>query len=400
MFDYTTVPDRRGKDATAVDTPTLNGFELEKTIRPGFDRIPMWVADMNFAVLQCVTAPMAKRLSHPSFGYYTVRDEYFDAIINWHKKRNGVTDIERDQIGYENGLLGGVISALRTILPDGGKVLLHSPAYIGFTHVLDWNHYEIVHSPLKKDTEGIWRMDFADMEAKLKEEQIRVVVFCSPHNPSGRVWTRPELEEAAALFEKYGVTVISDEIWSDLVLPGHKHIPFATVSEYAHENTVELYAPSKTFNLAGLVGSYHVICNKELKDRVKTYERQTIYNQMNVLSMYALMGAYSEEGAAWVDGLVQVLDGNIDLAMEQLGKVDGVSVEKPEGTYMMFLDCEGYCKAHDLTTDALLKKGMEVGVLWQDGRPFGGTHTIRLNLASPRSRIEEAFRRLDSYVWQ
>ncbi len=398
-YDFTTVPDRKGKDAIAVDIPSLNGFEIDKILKAGFDRIPMWVADMNFVVPACITDKVSGRLAHPSFGYFSIRDEYYDSIINWHKSRHGITDITKEQIGYENGLLGGVVSAMKVLLPEGGKVLLHTPAYIGFTHVLKDNHYEIIGSELIKDTNGVWRMDFEDMEKKICEEQIKVGVFCSPHNPSGRVWSREELETAAALFEKYGVTVISDEIWSDLVLFGNEHIPFASVSPYAHEHTIELYAPSKTFNLAGLIGSYHVIYNPELKRKIETYENETSYNHLNVLSMYALIGAYSEEGSEWVDELVDVLSENVNYALSQLSRITGVSVEKPEGTYMLFLDCEGYCKEKGITLDDLLKKGMEVGVLWQDGRPFGGEYTIRLNLASPKSRIEEAFNRLNEFVW-
>ncbi|MBR3242913.1 MAG: aminotransferase class I/II-fold pyridoxal phosphate-dependent enzyme [Parasporobacterium sp.] len=398
-FDYTTVPERQGKDAIAVDIPSLNGFSLAEVIHSGFDRIPMWVADMNFIVPDCITGKMAERLSHPSFGYYMVRDEYYQAVKDWHNNRHSVKDLSKEQIGYENGLLGGLVSSLKVLLPDGGKVLLHSPTYIGFTHVLKDNRYEIVSSELVRDSEGVWRMDLQDMEEKIRDQKIRVAVFCSPHNPSGRVWTREELEAVSALFEQYGVTVISDEIWSDLILFGNRHIPFAEVSEYARENTVELYAPSKTFNLAGLVGSYHIIYNEKLRNQIEAYETSTSYNHMNVLSMYALMGAYSEEGAAWVNGLIKVLEENVSFALNQLEKVDGVSVSKPEGTYMLFLDCKAWCEKHQVNLDQLLKKGMEVGVLWQDGRPFGGSHTIRMNLASPTHRIEEAFRRLDSYVW-
>lgn len=398
-FDYTTQPDRKGKDAIAVDIPVLNGFRVEKTVLPEYDLIPMWVADMNYVVPSCITDRVSERLSHPSFGYYSIRDEYYQAIIGWHKQRHGTADITKEAVGYENGLLGGLVSTLKTVLPDGGKVLLHTPAYIGFTHVLNDNHFGIAESRLFKDSEGIWRMDFEDMERKIREQRIRAAVFCSPHNPSGRVWNRQELETAARLFEKYGVTVISDEIWSDLVLPGNTHIPFSAVSEYAHENTVELYAPSKTFNLAGMVGAYHVIYNPALRKRVEEHENATSYNHMNVLSMYALIGAYSSEGAEWVDGLLKVIGENTELALSSLRKVPGISVSKPEGTYMLFADCQEYCESRGITLDELLKKGMEYGILWQDGRPFGGSHTIRMNLASPAHRIIEAFRRLLSYVF-
>lgn len=398
-FDFTTVPERKGKDAIAVDIPELNGFVIDKTVKQGFDLIPMWVADMNFVVPDCIIDAVSERLEHPSFGYYLIRDEYYESIQRWHEEQHGITDITKEEIGYENGLLGGLVSALKVLLPKGGKVLLHTPAYIGFTHVLEDNGYEIVQSELVKDEDGVFRMDLADMETKIKSGKIKAAVFCSPHNPTGRVWSREELEQAAALFERYKVKVISDEIWSDLILFGNRHIPFASVSEYAHNNSVELYAPSKTFNLAGLIGAYHVIYDPELRKKIETYEKATSYNSMNVLSMYALIGAYSDEGADWVKELTGVLEENVKLALGYLKKIPEIKVEKPEGTYMLFLDCKEYCEKHEIKLSELLKKGMECGVLWQDGRPFGGTHTIRMNLASPKKRIEEAFKRLEKYVF-
>ena len=153
-------------------------------------------------------------------------------------------------------MLGGVISALNVLCSKGDNVLLHSPTYIGFTHCLTDNGYHIVHSPLTKDERGVWRMDFADMEKKIVENHIHAAIFCSPHNPCGRVWERWEIEQAMALYKKYDVMVVSDEIWSDILLTGYCHIPTQSVSEDAKMRTVALYAPSKTFNLAGLVGSY------------------------------------------------------------------------------------------------------------------------------------------------
>jgi len=194
--------------------------------------------------------------------------------------------------------------------------------------------------------------------------------------------------------------VISDEIWSDLTLLGHKHIPTQSVSEDARNRTVAIYAPSKTFNLAGLVGSYHIIYNKTLRDRVRARSSKSHYNSMNVLSMHALMGAYKPEGYVWVDELRQVLTENVDFACDFIADhFPGVEVSKPQGTYMLFLDCEGWCKAHGKTMDQLIKAGWDVGVTWQDGRMFGGTHTIRMNLALPKSRVEEAFERLKKYVF-
>lgn len=395
-YDFTTLMDRHGKDAIALDHIPIPDAQ----IRTGFSRIPMWVADMNFPTAPSVVNAIAKRIAHPAFGYFDIRDEYYDAVINWHKARNGIQDLTRACIGYENGVLGGLISAVRVLAEDGAKILIHTPAYIGFTGCLTNNGYHIVHSPLIRDEKGIWRMDFDDMEQKLREEKIHVAVFCSPHNPCGRVWEQWEIEKAMDVFRRNDCYVISDEIWSDLLLDGHRHIPAYSVSEDAKMRTVTLYAPSKTFNLAGLVGAYHIIYNPYLRDRVEKQSSLSHYNSCNVLSMHALIGAYSPEGAEWVDELRQVLSRNMEYACSYITThFKGVSFAKPEGTYMLFLDCEAWCRSHNKTIDALQRAGIACGVIWQDGRPFGGAYSIRMNLALPFSLVEEAMERLDRFVF-
>lgn len=341
-----------------------------------------------------------ERVAHPSFGYFLPSDAYFDAIIGWQAARNGVSGLTKEAIGYENGVLGGVVSALNVFCSKGDKVLVHAPTYIGFTGTLENNGYELVHSPLVKDEAGVWRMDFADMEQKLRTQRIHAAVFCSPHNPTGRVWERWELEQMMALFEKYGVYVVSDEIWSDLTLPGYQHIPTQSVSTDASQRTVALYAPSKTFNLAGLVGSYHIIYNDWLRDRVEKEASLSHYNAMNVLWMHALIGAYRPEGQIWVDELRLVLGDNVALACETIrSRFAGVDVSRPQGTYMLFVDCSAWCAAHGKSIEDVLHACWDVGVAVQDGRPFHGSCHLRMNLALPHSRVEEAFERLERYVF-
>lgn len=403
-YDFTSIIDRNGKDAIAMDVEAgvrigfLCGDGVK--IREGFDVIPMWVADMNFPTVPTIPEAIIERAKHPAYGYFNPTEEYFESIITWHEKRNGVTGLTKECIGYENGVLGGVISALNVICSKGDKVLLHSPTYIGFTNSMTNNGFDMVLSPLKKDENDVWRMDLEDMEEKLRTQNIHAAVLCSPHNPTGRVWERWELEKAMELFEKYDVKVVSDEIWSDLILNGHKHIPAQMVNEWARQNTVAVYAPSKTFNLAGLVGSYHIIYNKWLRDRVRKESSLPHYNDMNVLSMHALLGAYKPEGYEWVDELNQVLTENVNFACDYIrDHFDGVEVSKPDGTYMLFLDCTKWCEKHGKTIEEVQRAGIEVGVIWQDGRIFHGPCAIRLNLALPLSRVKEAMERLDRYVF-
>ena len=202
------------------------------------------------------------------------------------------------------------------------------------------------------------------------------------------------------IFERHDVWVVSDEIWSDLLLNGHRHTPTQSAGEYARNHTAAFYAPSKTFNLAGLVGSYHIIYHDWLRERQAKEASLPDYNTMNVMSMHALIGAYRPEGREWVDQLCGVLSENINFGFEFIRRhFDGVTLQKPEGTYMLFLHCEDWCRKHGKTIDELQKAGTDVGVAWQDGRLFGDPWGIRMNLALPLPRVQEAFERLRQYVF-
>ena len=398
-YDFTSIMDRSGKATLAVDALGANPMAPTPP-KEGFDFIPMWVADMNFATVPTVVEAITERAKHPAFGYFAPSDAYYDSVIRWHRDRNGVTDLAPACIGYENGVLGGVVSAINAFCSRGDNVLLHSPTYIGFTGCLTDNGYNIVLSPLVKDEKNVWRMDFEDMERKLAEHKIHAAIFCSPHNPCGRVWERWEIEKAMELYRKYDVMVVSDEIWSDIILEGHRHIPTQSVSEDAKMRTVAFYAPSKTFNLAGLIGSYHIIYNPYIRDRIAKESSLSHYNSMNVLSMHALIGAYRQESREWVDELRQVITGNVDYACRFIkDRLEGLEVSRPEGTYMLFVDCTKWCREHGKTIEDVERAAWDVGVGLQDGRMFHGPCHVRINLALPFSRVQEAFERLARYVF-
>ena len=397
-YDFTTKPERSGKDALAVDA--IGKMSMAPSApKDGFSLIPMWVADMNFKVFPGIQEKIIERAGHPAFGYFLPRDEYYEAIIRWQEQRNGIKNLTPGDIAYENGVIGGVISAVNTLCSRGDPVLVHSPAYIGFSHSLYETGYHIIYSPLVKDASGIPRMDFDDMEQKIRENSIHVLVFCSPHNPCGRVWEQEELEQLSALCEKYDLAVISDEIWSDIILEGFTHIPTQSATPYLHDHTAAFYAPSKTFNLAGLVGSYHIIYNKKLRERVRKEASLSHYNNMNVLSMHALIGAYTEEGMNWTDQLCRVIGENVDFACQYLEAIRGVSVFRPQGTYMIFPDFKEFCAERGMTMDELEKACWDVGAALQDGRMFRGEYSLRANLALPTQYVKEAFDRLEKYVF-
>lgn len=399
-YNFEKIIDRMGKDAIAVEVLGQRpGFAPDKP-KAGFDIIPMWVADMNFETAPSIPEAIIERTKHPLYGYFAPRKEYFEAIINWHKKYKHVDDIKEEYIGYENGVLGGLISAMNVICSKGDNVLLHSPTYIGFTGSLKNNGYNIIHSPLVLDENNIYRMDYEDMEKKIVENNIHAAIFCSPHNPTGRVWEKEEVEKAMEIYKKHDVYVISDEIWSDIIVGENRHVATQSVSEDAKQRTIALYAPSKTFNLAGLIGSYHIIYNDWLRDRVLKESSLSHYNDMNVLSMYGLIGAYSETGDQWAQEMLEVIKGNLEYATKFIDEnFEGVKYSKPQGTYMLFIDCTEYCKKNNVSIEEIEKAGWDVGVAWQDGRMFHGPHHIRLNLALPLSRVKEAFDRMKKYVF-
>ncbi len=394
-YDFTTVLDRRGRDSIAADYIPIP----DVTVKEGFDTIPLWVADMSFPTAPPILAAMRRRLDFPSLGYFPLPEDYYKAIIDWQRRRNGVEGLEKEHIGYENGVLGGVSAAIRMLTAPGEEILLHAPTYVGFTHVLHDIGRVAVHSELKMDENGVWRMDFEDMDRKLKEKHIHVAVFCSPHNPTGRVWERWEIEKAMEVYAKNDCIVISDEIWSDIILPGHRHIPTQSVSADARSRTLAFYAPSKSFSLAGLVGSYHIVYDPRLRDRLRRESAMTHYNGPNVLSMHALIGAFTG-GEAWLEEMCEVVDGNMRLACDFIrANFPGVKVMRSEGTYMLFLDCGDWCHAHGVTIGELLRRGAEVGVIWQNGEDFFWPCSIRLNLALPQSQLLKALERMKEYAF-
>ena len=395
-FDFTTILDRRGKDALAVDLVPYPDVKVDEGVRP----IPMWVADMSFPTAPSVVKAVQNRLDHPNFGYFLLPNGYYDAIRYRQNERHGVEGLQREHIGYENGVLGGVSAAIRSLTDEGDPILVHSPTYVGFLHVLHDLNRTVIASPLTRDENGVWRMDFADMERRIKENGIRLVIFCSPHNPCGRVWERWEIERAMDVYRANDCTVISDEIWADLTFEGHKHIPTQSVNADAKNRTIAFYAPSKTFSLAGLIGSYHIVYNEDLRKIVTDCGKATYYNSCNVLSLHALLGAYSPEGARWVDELRTVLYGNLRYVKDFMEtNFPGVSMFLPEGTYMLFLNCKAWCDAHGVPMDELLRRGVRAGVIWQNGADFGDPDSIRLNVALPFSLVEEAMRRLKDRVF-
>ena len=389
-YNFDEVIDRKGTHAVKVERLPKGADK---------DSLALWVADMDFACAEPILKALHERIDRKIFGYTMYEaDECMDAVTGWMKKRYGWEE-SRENLFFCPGVVAAYAALINLLTEPGDGIVLQRPIYYPFTNKANSNGRIPVDNALIYEN-GAYRIDFEDLDRKMADPANKVLVVCSPHNPTGRVWEREEIEKAMEIYKANECVVISDEIWSDLTLPGFKHIPTQSVSKDARERTIALYAPSKTFNLAGLVGSYHIIYNRMLRDRVEKASSLSHYNSPNVLSVHALIGAYRPEGYQWVDELREVLKSNADYAYNYiLEHFKGVKLSKPEGTYMLYLDCEEWCKEHDTDMDTLLKAGVAVGVIWQDGRPFHRPYAIRLNLALPHVLVKEAFDRMDKYVF-
>ena len=362
------------------------------------DILPLWVADMDFRSPDSVVEALKKAVDHGIFGYSRADESYFDAVAAWYQKRHHLT-LQPEWMTCTPGIVFALSIAVRAFTQEGDAVLIQPPVYHPFSRAILRNKRTLVENPLVlKD--GHYEMDLEDLEQKVLDEHVKLMILCNPHNPVGRVWTREELTALADICLRHHVYVISDEIHGDFVWQGHEQTPYASISEEACLHSMMCTAPSKTFNLAGLVGSYHIVFNRMLRDRLEAKSKKSHYNTMNVLSMHALIGAYEAEGYTWVNELCQVLSENVEYAVNHIRDYyRGINVSKPQGTYMLFLDCEDWCEENYKSLDELLKAGWDVGVAWQDGRPFHQEYGIRMNLALPLSRVKEAFERLDAYVF-
>lgn len=386
-FDFDKQWDRIGKDAVKWDAP------VAETGRK--DIIPMWVADMDFATAPSVQEALKARVEHPLYGYFSPTAQYYNAIINWHKTRYNNPAVKAEYIAYQNSVLGGVATAVAAYSQPGDQILCNATTYTGFTNTVKNLGRFLCLSELIEDENGVFRLNYEDMEQKIIANKIPIYIFCSPHNPTGRMWDKEEIEKVVEMCARLGVFLLSDEIWADFTPSGKQHIPTASVSDKAKEITMSMYAPSKTFNLAGLVGSYYVIYNPMIRQRIDKVASMNHYNMVNVLSIAACTGAY-EGGAEWVDEMNAYIRANQEYVNEFVAKnFKGVKTYCPEGTYLMWLNCED----SELGIQEILDRMKAAGVIVNDGRTFNGKHHVRLNLATPKANIVEGMKRLDEEVF-
>ncbi|MDR1193536.1 MAG: pyridoxal phosphate-dependent aminotransferase [Peptococcaceae bacterium] len=375
-FNFDQVIDRRHTDSLKYDAAVKRGMPA--------DVRPFWVADMDFPAPPPVLEALRARVEHGIFGYVDLGASYYQAIQNWWRDYFNYS-VAADWIVTTPGVVFSLNAALRAFSRPGDAVMLQTPVYYPFFSLISNNQRRQIASELIYE-QGNYRIDFDDVEAKIKKHRVKMLVLCSPHNPGGRVWTKPELLRLGEICLKYGVTVLADEIHGDFTTPGHPHFVFAGLAPELERITVTCVSPSKTFNLAGLQCSQAFIAEAGMRAAFQAQVAATGYDEANVMGMVACRAAY-EQGRPWLEALLDYLAGNTDYVGEFLARrLPRIKPGRREGTYMLWLDC----RELGLSQEELDQRIVEKGNIWlYTGVKFGagGAGFQRLNLACPRPTL-------------
>ncbi len=385
-YDFDKVIDRHGSGAIKVDSLE------ERYGRP--DLIAAWVADMDFATPPFIIDALKKRLEHPIFGYTAEPADYRPAIIDWERNLHG-WEIDPEWLSYIPGIVKGIGMVLNVFTKPGEDVIIMPPVYHPFRIVPEENGRNVVNIPMIEDENHRYHVDFEAFENL--ETNGGVLIFANPHNPSGRMWSKEELQKVAEISKKKNLLVISDEIHADMALWGNKHVPFATVSDDAAQNSITFCAPSKTFNIPGIVSSFSVIPNKDIRDRFYGWLEASEFNAAPMMSPIATIAAY-RKGDEWRKEMLAYIEDNIRFVEDYCEKnIPGVRALRPEASFLVWLDCRGLGLSHDELVDLFVNKAR---VALNDGAMFGkeGDGLMRLNVASPRSVMEEVMNRIKEAV--
>lgn len=382
-YDFDEIVDRRGTDCLKYD------FGMKRKGRD--DLLPMWVADMDFRLPEEILQELHKRVDHGIFGYTDPLDDYFDALNHWYSTRYGFT-VDPEWVTLGAGLVYGIHVSVQAFTAPGDAVMVMQPVYYPFSEAIRNNGRKLVNCQLHYEN-GRYSIDFADMEQKLRGERVKVLIFCSPHNPVGRVWTKEELTKVAELCLQYNVILMVDEIHSDFIFPGNSFFSCMCLDEKYKKNLVFFSSPGKTFNIAGLQSANIIIPDEELRAKYRKGNREAGYSQANIMGQTALIACYNK-GAEWLDELVPYIYGNVQYARAFIEEnIPGAKVVEPEGTYLLWVDFSG-C---GLSAEELEQLIVEDAKLWLDsGKIFGAETALfeRFNLACPRSVVEQAMKQL------
>lgn len=386
-YNFDQIIDRRGSGALKCDA-------LEQWYGNS-ELLPMWVADMDFATPDFIVDAIKERLEHPIFGYTIEPERYRDAIITWIASHHGWA-VKREWICYIPGIVKGIAMAINALLKAGDKIIIQPPVYHPFRNVAAHNGFEIVENPLLVDSNGSYSIDFDHLE-RVADKNCRLLILANPHNPIGILWQRETLIRLADFCHSRGIIVISDEIHSDMALWGKRHIPFASVSDKAAQCSITFGAPSKTFNIAGIVTSYAIVPNDKLRNKFFGWMEGNELNHPDIFAPIATIAAF-ENGEQWRREMIEYIEGNIEFTIEYCKQhIPQIVAVRPEASFLVWLDCRGLGLTHDKIVELFTQKA---ALALNDGAIFGtlGEGFMRLNVGTPREVLQTALERLKTAV--
>lgn len=382
-FDFDKITDRSKTYAIKYD--------LAKARNKPEDAISLWVADMDFPTAPCIQKALAERAAHGIFGYSRPDERYYDALANWYKTRHSYS-FERDWVVNTPGVVFAIATAIKAYTKEGDGVLIQKPVYYPFFNMINALDRKVVNSPLEFKN-GHYEINFDDFEKQIVENDVKLFLLCSPHNPGGRVWSKAELEKIAEICLRHKVIVVSDEIHSDITFGDNVHTNFGNISKAAAENSIICTSPSKSFNLAGLQFSNIFIPNADLRRKFQKEVDKTGYDEPSLTGIVAAVAAYSE-GGEWFDAAKNYIWENIQFAAKYLEEHNPkIKAIIPEGTYLLWLDFSGT----GLSDAEINEKVLRQAKVWLDaGIMFGkeGEKFQRINCATPRAVLEKALKNI------
>ena len=382
-YDFDKITERKGTGAIKTDA-------LGKVYGKD-DLIPLWVADMDFETPDFIVEALKKRMEHPIFGYTALPENYWETVSKWIEDRHG-WKTQCSWMTFIPGIVKGIGMAVNALLEKDEKVIIQPPVYHPFRLIPQKNGRKVVFNPLRQMEDGTYEMDFENLEA-VCDERCRMLILSNPHNPAGIVWSRETLERLAEFCHSRGIIVISDEIHCDMALFGNKHIPFASVSEKAAQCSITFGAPSKTFNIAGIVSSYAIVPDEKLRERFFRWLEASELSAAHLFAPIATMAAFNH-GEEWRQQMISYIEGNIrfieDFCAENLPQIKPL---RPQASFLVWLDCRGLGLGHDDLIDLFVNKA---GLALNDGEMFspGGEGFMRLNVGTSRKILEQAMNRL------
>jgi len=385
-YNFDEIIDRRNTGSVKIDRC--------KAIYGSEDVLPLWVADMDFRTPDFIFEAIRERCEHPILGYSMPPKDFYPSLIRWIKDHHQ-WDVNRQWIGFLPGIVPGLSFAVQSLTKTGDEIIVQSPVYYPFFHVVKNNNRILINNPLKK-ANGKYEMDFEDLESKITSKT-KLFILCNPHNPGGRVWKSDTLKQLADICANHNIIVVSDEIHADMVLDGYKHTPFATVSENAAQISLTFMAPSKTFNMPGLISSSYIIPNSDLRSRFVDFMEASELTGGNIFAYAATVAAY-EKGEEWRRQMLSYVQGNIDYVVGFLKtNIPQIKPMIPEASFLVWLNCEELGMDSDVLFEFFIKKA---GLGLNKGTTFGpgGEYHLRLNVACSRLILNKAMEQLSKAV--